>query len=77
MGGEAKSILVKTYFREKEKEKEEKVNKLLLVTVTCGDGVRILTTDCEILTPDSLDFISTKYDAFTVIIYVLWKTKTS
>lgn len=39
-GGEAKSILVKTYFREKEKEKEEKVNKLLLVTVTCGDGVK-------------------------------------
>lgn len=36
-GGGAKSILVKTYFREKEKEK---VNKLLLVTVTCGDGVK-------------------------------------
>lgn len=37
VGVEAKSILVKTYFREKEKEK---VNKLLLVTVTCGDGVK-------------------------------------
>lgn len=74
VGVEAKSILVKTYFREKEKEK---VNKLLLVTVTCGDGVKFefwqLTASFWLQT---VWISSTKYDAFTVIIYVQWKRNT-